>query len=71
MDTNVVALQGLYVALGGDIEDVKDINVIPDMINAIATLSAGIAGATLPAVTGADDGKILKVVDGAWAAAEA
>ena len=68
MDTNVVALQGLYVALGGDIADVENINVIPDMINAIASLTAG---ATLPAVTAADDGKILKVVDGAWAAAEA
>lgn len=68
MDTNVVALQGLYVALGGDADDVAEVNTIPDMINAIASIATG---ATLPAVTGDDDGKILKVVDGAWAAAEA
>lgn len=68
MDNNVTALKALYVALGGDADDVADVSLISDMINAIATLAAGIAGATLPAVTAADDGKILKVVDGAWAA---
>ena len=68
MDTNVVALQGLFVALGGDADAVAEVNTIPDMINAIAAIATG---ATLPAVTGADDGKILKVVDGAWAAADA
>lgn len=70
MDNNVTALKALYVALGGDADDVADVSLISDMINAIATLASGIAGATLPAVTAADDGKILKVVDGAWAAAE-
>ena len=70
MDNNITALQGLYVALGGDIEDVENLNTIPDMINAIATVATGVVGATLPAVTAEDDGKILKVVDGAWAAAE-
>lgn len=68
MDNNVTALKALYVALGGNASDVADVSLISDMINAIATLAAGIAGATLPAVTAADDGKILKVVDGAWAA---
>ena len=68
MDNNVTALKALYVALGGDADDVADVSLISDMINAIATLAVGIAGATLPAVTAADDGKILKVVDGAWAA---
>lgn len=68
MDNNITALQGLYVALGGDADDVANVNTIPDMINAIASIATG---ATLPAVTGDDDGKILKVVDGAWAAAEA
>ena len=67
MDNNIIALQGLYVALGGQAEDVENITIIPDMINAITTL---VTGATLPAVTAEDDGKILKVVDGAWAAAE-
>lgn len=70
MDNNITALQGLFVALGGNIEDVENLNTIPDMINAIATVASGVAGATLPAVTAEDDGKVLTVVDGAWAAAE-
>ena len=70
MDTNVTALKALYVALGGDADDVADVSLISDMINAIATLASGITGATLPAVTATDNGKILKVVDGEWAAAE-
>ncbi len=40
MDTTVVALQNLYVAEGGELATVQDINTIPDMINAIATLKA-------------------------------
>ena len=71
MDNNITALQGLYVALGGDADDVAELNTIPDMINAIATVAAGVAGATLPEVTAEDNGKVLTVVDGAWAAAEA
>lgn len=71
MDNNVEALKALYVALGGDADDVADISLISEMIKAIATVAAGVAGATLPEVTVADDGKVLKVVDGAWAAADA
>lgn len=65
MDNNVTALKALYVALGGDADDVAEVNLICDMINAIATIATG---KTLPAVSAADDGKILKVVDGAWTA---
>lgn len=65
MDNNVTALKALYVALGGDADDVAEVNLICDMINAIATI---VTGKTLPAVSAADDGKILKVVDGAWTA---
>lgn len=36
MDTTVMALQNLYVALGGTAADVADLVTIPDMINAIA-----------------------------------
>lgn len=68
MDNNITALQALYVALGGDADDVAELNTIPEMINAIATVAAGVADATLPAVTAANDGDILKVVDGEWAA---
>lgn len=36
MDNTIIALQNLYVALGGEAADVAYINIIPDMINAIA-----------------------------------
>ena len=67
MDTTVIALKNLYVALGGTASDVADISLIPDMINAIATVATTATGAELPAVTASDNGKVLKVVDGAWA----
>jgi hypothetical protein len=68
MDNNIKALQNLYVALGGDIDDVADVNTNADMINAIAGIAATIKG--LPAVKASDNGKILKVVEGEWALAD-
>lgn len=65
MDTNVVALKNLYVALGGSADDVADISTIADMINALCDVV--VAGGGLPAVTAEDNGKVLKVVDGEWA----
>ena len=48
MDTTVIALQNLYIALGGNLTDtyeniaggaaVGDYTIIPDVINAIAKL---------------------------------
>lgn len=48
MDNTIVALQNLYVAMGGELTDtyddicdgasVADLVIIPDMINAIAAL---------------------------------
>lgn len=70
MDTTVNALKNLYVALGGDADDVANINLIPDMINAIATVAAG-AGIELPKVTAADNGDVLLVDNGKWAKAAA
>lgn len=67
MDTTVIALKNLYVALGGDADDVAEVNLIPDMINAIATVAATATGKELPEVTAEDNGKVLKVVDGEWA----
>ena len=67
MDNTIQALQNLYVALGGTASDVADINIIPDMINAIAALVTSGATAELPAVTAADNGKVLKVAEGKWA----
>lgn len=70
MDTTVVALRKLYVALGGSADDVANLVIIPDLINAIATQAATVTAAAnakeLPAVTAADNGKVLKVADGAW-----
>lgn len=69
MDNTIIALQNLYVALGGTASDVAEINIIPDMINAIATLISGGATAELPKVTSSDNGKVLTVVSGKWAKA--
>lgn len=66
--TNVEALKALYVALGGDADDVANVTLISDMINAIA----GVISAStpeLPEVTAEDNGKVLTVVSGKWAAA--
>lgn len=67
MDNNVDALKALYVALGGDADDVAEISLISEMIKAIATVVPA-SSALLPTVTAANDGDILMVVDGAWAA---
>lgn len=67
--TTIDALKNLYVELGGNLEDVENINVIPKMIDALSE----IAGSTieLPGVTAEDNGDVLTVVDGKWAKAEA
>ena len=71
MDNTLDALRKLYVALGGDADDVTDLVIIPDLINAIATQAASAlataSAAELPEVSATDNGKVLKVVDGAWA----
>ena len=66
MKTIVDALKGLYVALGGSADDVADVTLNPDMIDAITGLVSGGALKELPAVTVADDGDVLAVVDGVW-----
>ena len=49
MGATVNALKALYVALGGSADDVKNISLIPDMINAIATVASTAVAAELPA----------------------
>lgn len=66
MDTTVVALRNLYVALGGTASAVADLVIIPDLINAIATVAASATAAELPKVTSSDNGKVLTVVSGKW-----
>lgn len=75
MKVTVNSLKDLYVSLGGQLTDtfediaggvpVADYTTIPDVIEACSQ----IAGSTieLPAVSGADNGKVLKVIEGAWA----
>ena len=67
MAQTVDALKTLYVALGGNAEDVADVNLIPNMIIAIATVAATATAPELPKVTASDNGKVLKVADGKWA----
>lgn len=69
MDNTIQALINLYKALGGDADDVADISIIPDMINAIATLISSGATAELPEVSSTNNGQVLTVVSGEWAAA--
>lgn len=43
MDTTIDALKNLYVALGGSADDVADLVIIPDLINALATVAGAVA----------------------------
>lgn len=70
MKTIVEALQDLYVAMGGELKDVSGLSLNPDVIESIATLVQSGAMNDLPAVTVADDGDILTVVNGAWSKAD-
>lgn len=65
---NVEALKALYVAMGGAIEDVENLTLNAEVIQALATVAATVAAGILPEVTDADDGKVLTVVDGKWTA---
>ena len=65
----IEALQQLYVALGGDIADVQNITITPEMISALTDVAAA-AASELPAVKAADNGKFLRVVNGKWAKSE-
>lgn len=69
MNLTVEALKELYIALGGSAPNVADITLIPDMIKAIAAHISGGGVAELPTVSSANNGEVLTVVEGAWAAA--
>lgn len=66
MAQTVDALKALYVALGGNAEDVVNITLIPDMIFAIAEVAETATASELPKVTSSDNGKVLKVAEGKW-----
>lgn len=63
------ALKELYVACGGNSATVADMTIKSDIISALATLITNGGGAKLPEVSADDNGDVLTVVEGAWAAA--
>lgn len=65
--TNVEALKALYVALGGDADEVANANTNAELIAALAGVLPE-SGATLPEVDATNNGDILTVVNGKWAA---
>lgn len=69
MNLTVEALKELYIALGGNATNVANITLTPDMIKAIAAHISGGGAAELPPVTSSNNGEVLTVVEGAWAAA--
>jgi hypothetical protein len=68
MDNTITALQALYAAFGGTAADVANMNTIPELINAIAALIATGDFGILPNVAAGDNGKVLTVSAGEWAA---
>lgn len=69
--TTVDALKEIYAAMGGTVDNVSEIDTIPEMLSAIATLVSSGATNELPTVTADDNGKVLKVVNGEWTTAAA
>lgn len=65
MINTIEALQGLYVALGGDISDVANVTTIPEMLTLISTVAEA-AASELPVVNASDNGNVLTVVNGKW-----
>lgn len=64
----ISALKALYDALGGTLSNIPDGATNADVIEAIAAqIDEG--GGSLPAVTSDDNGDVLTVVEGTWAAA--
>ena len=69
MINTVESLRGLYVALGGNITEVANLNTIPELLTEISTVAQA-AATELPAVKPADNGKVLTVVNSKWAKAD-
>lgn len=68
MGDTVKALKAIYVALGGNANDVANITLIPDMLNKIAIVAATATAAELPRVTSTNNGQVLTVDGGKWKA---
>lgn len=72
--TNLEQLKAIYVALGGTAADVADLTnnaaVLAQIALQAATVATAASAVELPAVKAADNGKVLTVVNGKWAAAD-
>lgn len=72
--TNLEQLKAIYVALGGSAADVADLTnnaaVLAKIALQAATVATAASAVELPAVKAADNGKVLTVVNGKWAAAD-
>lgn len=66
--TTPEALRAVYAALGGTAADVADLVTTPEILDKLAALLAAGEIAVLPTVTAADNGKVLTVSSGEWAA---
>ena len=66
--TTPEALRAVYAALGGTAADVADLVTTPEILNQLATLLAAGEIAVLPTVGADDNGKVLTVSSGEWAA---
>lgn len=67
--TTPEALRAVYAALGGTAADVADLVTTPEILDKLAALLAAGDIAVLPTVTADDNGDVLTVVEGVWAAA--
>ena len=67
--TNIEALKEVYVALGGTATNFTA-QTNDEAIHLISTVVAAAVGAELPKVTGSNNGQVLTVVQGKWAAAD-
>lgn len=67
--TNVQALKEVYVALGG-VATNFNAKTNDEAIHLIATVIAAAIAPELPAVTASNNGQVLTVKSGKWAAAD-
>ena len=69
--TTVQGIRDIYVALGGTGTEIPDNMEIPAALAKTAIVAAAVKSAAdakeLPAVTAANDGAVLKVIEGKWA----
>lgn len=69
--TTVQGIRDIYVALGGTGTEIPDNMEIPAALAKTAIVAAAVKAAAdakeLPAVTSANNGAVLKVIEGKWA----